>query len=141
MEITVLAARNVLARAEQPDTLEMEVLFSHYSDNYLPFTASRDDSVEYGRELYYRAIFGEFGPITKISAALPTEAEQQSLLDGKLQQAATAMAPLEDADKLGIISEVERERLTAWQRYRVALYRLPQGDGWPSSVTWPELPQ
>ncbi|MFM5656585.1 tail fiber assembly protein [Aeromonas veronii] len=51
------------------------------------------------------------------------------------------MAPLEDADKLGIISEREKAQLTAWQRYRVALYRLPQSEGWPTDVIWPDAPQ
>ncbi|WP_368205533.1 tail fiber assembly protein, partial [Aeromonas sp. s5] len=59
------------------------------------------------------------------------------MLDVRLQLAATAMAPLEDALALGIISEAEREQLSAWQRYRVALYRLPQSDGWPTEVNWP----
>ena len=52
------------------------------------------------------------------------------------------MAPLEDAAQLGIISDARaRAQLTAWQRYRVALYRLPQSEGWPTDVTWPDAPQ
>jgi hypothetical protein len=67
--------------------------------------------------------------------------EQQTRLNALLKQAATTMAPLEDAEALGIISDTEREQLTAWQRYRVALYRLPQSEGWPAVVSWPEAPQ
>ncbi|WP_275931665.1 tail fiber assembly protein [Aeromonas sp. 1HA1] len=86
-------------------------------------------------------MFGEFGDIEVITPAPLTEAQQQAILADKLKQAASAMAPLEDANTLGIISEAERERLTRWQRYRVTLYRLPQSGGWPSEVSWPEAPQ
>ncbi|WP_235331372.1 tail fiber assembly protein [Aeromonas hydrophila] len=107
----------------------------------MPFTARKDDTEEHGRELYSRAVFGEFGPIEVITPPPPTEAEQQARRNELLKQAATAMAPLEDAEALGIISDTEREQLTAWQRYRVALYRLPQSEGWPAVVSWPEAPQ
>ncbi|MCV3284575.1 tail fiber assembly protein [Aeromonas veronii] len=70
-----------------------------------------------------------------------TARKNEALLNKKLQEAMLAMAPLEDADKLGIISEREKAQLTAWQRYRVALYRLPQSEGWPTDVTWPDAPQ
>jgi len=50
------------------------------------------------------------------------------------------MAPLEDAEKLGIASEEELSLLVAWRLYRVEVYRLPQSAGWPADVTWPEQP-
>lgn len=140
MQINIIKVRNVTAHPNQTDELNMEVLFSHLQE-FVPFTARRNDCEEHGRELYSRAMFGEFGDIEELVLPPPTEAEQQARLDDKLKQAAAAMAPLEDADKLGIISEPEREQLTAWQRYRVALYRLPQSEGWPVEITWPEAPQ
>lgn len=140
MSIDIIKVRNVTAHPEQDNELNMEVLFAHLPA-FVPFTARRNDCEGHGRELYSRAMFGEFGPIEVITPPPPTEAQQQAILADKLQQAARAMAPLEDADTLGIISDAERERLTAWQRYRVALYRLPQSDGWPTEVSWPEAPQ
>ncbi|WP_434664391.1 tail fiber assembly protein [Aeromonas sp. NJAU223] len=140
MTFEIIQARNVTAHPDQKDELNMEVLFSHLQE-FVPFTASRNDCEEHGRELYSRAMFGEFGDIRELVLPPPTEAEQRAHIDALLKQAAAAMAPLEDADKLGIISEAEREQLTAWQRYRVALYRLPQSNGWPAEVTWPEAPQ
>ncbi|MGY6037958.1 tail fiber assembly protein [Aeromonas sp. AE23HZ002T15] len=140
MTIEIIQARTVTADQGRDSELNMEVLFAHLPA-FVPFTARRDDIEPHGRELYSRAMFGEFGPIEEIPLPLPTEVEQQDRLNDKLKQAAAAMAPLEDAEKLGIISEVEREQLTTWQRYRVALYRLPQSSGWPVEVTWPEAPQ
>ncbi|WOX50086.1 tail fiber assembly protein [Aeromonas sp. XH] len=140
MTIEIIQARNVTAEQGRENELNMEVLFAHLP-MFVPFTARRDDIEPHGRELYSRAMFGDFGPIEAIPLPLPTEADQQDRLYDRLTVASTAMAPLEDAEKLGIISDLERERLIAWQHYRVALYRLPQSEGWPTTVTWPERPQ
>lgn len=138
--IEVLSAARPRHYAADPDSITLDVRFAHLPDP-VQFAARKDDLEAHGRELYSRAVFGEFGDIEVIPVPPPTEAEQQARLDGLLKQATNAMAPLLDAEALGIISETEREQLTAWQRYRVALYRLPQGDGWPTEVSWPEAPR
>ena len=138
--IEVLSAGRPRHYAADPDSITLDVRFAHLPEQ-VQFTARKDDSEEHGRELYSRAVFGEFGDIEVIPLPPPTEAEQQARLDALLKQAANAMAPLLDAEALGIISEAEREQLTAWQRYRVALYRLPQSEGWPAEVTMPEAPR
>lgn len=139
MKIEIIRAKNPRHIAGDSDSITMDVLFSHIPD-FVQFTAKKDDSEEHGRELYSRAVFGEFGSIKVLAEAPPSEAEQQARLSGKLKQAGAAMAPLEDADKLGIISSPERDLLTKWQEYRVALYRLPQSAGWPANVEWPVEP-
>ncbi|MDM5129400.1 MULTISPECIES: tail fiber assembly protein [Aeromonas] len=138
--IEVISAARPRHYAADPDSITLDVLFAHLPEQ-VQFAARKDDSEEHGRELYSRAVFGEFGDIEVITPAPPTETQQQARLTTLLKQAATTMAPLEDAEALGIISEAERAQLTAWQRYRVALYRLPQSEGWPTEVNWPEMPQ
>ncbi|QCG49483.1 tail fiber assembly protein [Aeromonas schubertii] len=138
--IEVLSAVHPRHYAADPASITLDVRFTHLPES-VQFTARKDDPMEHGRELYSRAVFGEFGDIEVLPLPPPTEAEQQARLDALLKQAANAMAPLLDAEALGIISEAEREQLTAWQRYRVALYRLPQSDGWPAEVTLPEAPR
>ena len=59
----IITAKNVIAYATQPDSLDMEVAFAHLPDQFIPFTARKDDSAAHGRELYVRAMFGEFGDI------------------------------------------------------------------------------
>lgn len=140
MEIEVITAANPRHFAGDQESITLDVLFSHLEE-VVEFTARRDDAERHGRELYSRAVFGEFGEIKVITPPPPTEAELLARLDEALKWAAAVMAPLEDADKLGIISEREKAQLTAWQRYRVALYRLPQSEGWPTDVTWPDAPQ
>ncbi|OCA61362.1 phage tail protein [Aeromonas piscicola] len=138
--IEVLSAARPRHYAADPDSITLDVLFAHLPEQ-VQFAARKDDSEEHGRELYSRAVFGEFGDIEVITPEPPTETQQQARLTALLKQAANAMAPLSDAEELGIIREAEREQLTAWQHYRVALYRLPQSDGWPAEVSWPEAPQ
>ncbi|MFH7524223.1 tail fiber assembly protein [Aeromonas sp. A5] len=138
--IEVITAANPRHLAGDQDSITLDVRFNHLEE-IVEFTARRDDAERHGRELYSRAVFGEFGDIAVLTPPPPTEAEQQARLNEELKRAAAIMAPLEDADKLGIISEHEKAQLTAWQHYRVALYRLPQSAGWPTDVTWPDTPQ
>jgi hypothetical protein len=137
--IEVISAERPRHYAGDPASITLDVRFAHLPDP-VQFAARKDDTEEHGRELYSRAVFGEFGDIEVIPVPPPTEAEQQARLNTLLKQAAAAMAPLEDAEKLGILSDEERVQLTAWQHYRVTLYRLPQSDGWPTDITIPDPP-
>lgn len=139
MSIEIVNAKNP-RRMEWDDTsITLDVLFSHVPER-MPFTAKADDLEEHGRELYARAMRGEYGDIEVVAAPSPTGAQQRARLDGAMKQAAAIMAPLEDAEKLGIITDSELAQLSAWRLYRVQLYRLPQSAGWPADVTWPEQP-
>lgn len=139
-KIEIISAKNPRCRESEPGVITLDVRFSHLPSE-VPFTACRNDCEEHGRELYSRAMFGEFGPIEVITPPPPTEAQQQDILADKLQQAARAMAPLEDAEKLEILTETEADQLAKWRRYRVKLYRLPQSKGWPIVKEWPESPE
>ncbi|MNJ25132.1 Caudovirales tail fiber assembly protein [compost metagenome] len=139
----IITAKNVIAYTSQPDSLDMEVAFAHLPGQFVTFTARKDDSAEHGRELYVRAMFGEFGEIRTLAQPeyLPSEAEQQRKLDQLSAEASLRIAPLQDAQALGMATPAELDKLEALQRYRIALMRLPQSEGWPSLVTWPEMPQ
>lgn len=126
--VAVKSARNPVWSNEGRTSVDLEVEFSHLP-GLVHFTASPDDVEGHGGELFELAMAGEFGPIEVITPSLPTEAEQQARLNALLKQAATTMAPLEDAEKIGIITDSEAAKLLAWRRYRVALYRLPESDG------------
>lgn len=139
MNIAIVSATNPRRMAGDDTSITLDVLFSHLPER-VPFTAKADDSERHGRELYVRAVRGEYGEIEVLAAPKQTVGEQQSRLDSKMKQAAAIMAPLEDAEKLGIASEEELSLLAAWRLYRVEVYRLPQSAGWPADVTWPEQP-
>ena len=51
-----------------------------------------------------------------------------------------AIAPLQDAAELDESTEAEAALLKEWKRYRVALSRLPEQEGYPSAIDWPAPP-
>lgn len=51
-----------------------------------------------------------------------------------------AIAPLQDAVELEEATEAEAALLKEWKRYRVALSRLPEQEGYPNDIDWPALP-
>lgn len=52
----------------------------------------------------------------------------------------SAIAPLQDAVDLDEATAEEVALLTAWKRYRVALNRLPDQEGYPNDIDWPAPP-
>ncbi len=51
-----------------------------------------------------------------------------------------AIAPLQDAVELDEATEAEAALLKEWKRYRVALSRLPEQEGYPTEIDWPAPP-
>lgn len=129
--------------ADQAQTaINLTVQFAHLAEP-VPFTATQADSVAYGTELFVRARFGEYGEVAPYQAPpipVPTEEEQLGELQRRLQLASDAIAPLGDAEQLGILTQTEQTRLAALRLHRVTLSRLPTTPGWPTEVEWPELP-
>ncbi|BBH46889.1 tail fiber assembly protein [Pseudomonas sp. KU43P] len=51
-----------------------------------------------------------------------------------------AIAPLQDAVDIDEATTDEEARLKLWKKYRVALSRLPEQDGYPNEIDWPAPP-
>lgn len=51
-----------------------------------------------------------------------------------------AIAPLQDAVDLEEATETEVSTLKEWKRFRVALNRLPDQEGYPIEIDWPAPP-
>lgn len=84
----------------------------------------------------------EYGLPVLANPPEPTQAElinqAEATRAALMVTASAAIAPLEDADELGIATEDEKESLTLWKRYRVMLNRLDMSAA--PSIEWPELP-
>jgi len=50
------------------------------------------------------------------------------------------IAPLQDAVDLDEATDAEVALLKEWKRYRVALNRLPDQEGYPTDIDWPAPP-
>lgn len=51
-----------------------------------------------------------------------------------------AIAPLQDAVDLDEATVAETAALKEWKRFRVALNRLPDQEGYPTEIDWPAPP-
>lgn len=85
------------------------------------------------------------------SQAITAEAKAQAAADQLLATvtadlaqrravADAAIAPLQDAVELEEATEAEVELLREWKRYRLTLIRLPEQEGYPTSIDWPAPP-
>lgn len=51
-----------------------------------------------------------------------------------------AIAPLQDAADMLEATDEELSQLTLWKQYRILLSRVPKQVGYPTTITWPEVP-
>lgn len=73
-------------------------------------------------------------PKTKEQHIAEAEQQKQSLL----AEANNAIAPLQDAVDLGMVTDEEKAKLTAWKTYRVLLNRVDTSTA--PDIEWPEKP-
>ena len=73
--------------------------------------------------------------------------EAKELLDAAVAEAARlrkiaddTITPLQDAVELDLATEAEVGLLKSWKRYRVALSRVPEQEGYPAEIDWPAPP-
>jgi hypothetical protein len=105
-------------------------------DEDLPFTADPNDLEEHGRDVFARAIAGEFGTIAEWTP--PTTEELAAIArkqrDSLLQEVDSIVGnPLRWAS----FSQAQQ---TAWADYRQALLDVPQQPGFPNTINYPTKP-
>ncbi|WP_458722464.1 tail fiber assembly protein [Pseudomonas brenneri] len=67
-------------------------------------------------------------------------ADAQAEITRLRAEADYAIAPLQDAVDIDEGTEAELATLKAWKKYRVALSRVPEQDGYPLAIDWPAAP-
>lgn len=109
----------------------------------LPFTATPDDGEAHGREIFQRAVAGEFGDIAPHEPPSNEQliAEISAQKSRLLQRAAERIAPLADSAELGVATPAELQRLYDWKMYRIELNRVEQQPGYPKNLMWPQSPE
>lgn len=134
MKIEILGASAPVWANEGKTAITLKVRFGHYPQP-LPFTATRDDTEEHGRELWSRSIHGEFG---EIGPYVGMTADEELAVTFPVRQrkalAATEakIAPLERAKRLGMATPEELEQLEALERHSVEVMRC-EGPELPAS--------
>lgn len=134
-KIEIISAKNPRCRESEPGVITLDVRFSNLPSE-VPFTACHNDCEEHGRELYSRAMFGEFGPIEVIPP--PTELEIAAEVNpGKLRREMDeCFQKTQYWDMFG-----ETEKAQAWRDYFKALAQLKGSKEWPIVKEWPERPE
>ncbi|MDQ2488455.1 phage tail assembly chaperone [Pseudomonas putida] len=153
--LTVVSARNPQWNDAGHRSLNLLVTFEENPQalREVPFTASPDDCEAYGRELFARAVALEFGEVLEpsdgelVRGVLQVRAQLNTAATVTINALQVALAPLQDAVRLGMATEAEASALPvkqaeydAWCAYRVLLSRIEEQAGYPASVTWPPLP-
>ena len=83
--MNIIEAKNPKYVTSDKSIIQLDVLFEGFSE-YLPFGATADDVEAYGRELYARAVSGEFG---EIASGIPEVSFEEAKAE-KLEAVKTA---------------------------------------------------
>ena len=114
--------------------IELTVKFEHLEQE-VPFTASKTDSAEHGRELFLRAQTGDFGEIKEYTP--PTELEIAAEVNpGKLRREMDEC--VQKAQYWDMFAQPEK--VQEWKLYYQALANLEESESWPIVEIWPIAP-
>jgi hypothetical protein len=135
MKINLKSASNPKWVDEAHTSINLTVNFEEIGQD-VPFHATPDDTEEHGRDIYARAIAGEFGVIAEWTPPTTDELSQQARWkrDALLQEVDSIVGnPLRWAS----FSQTQQ---TAWANYRQALLDVPQQPGFPNTINWSNKP-
>ena len=135
MNITVVNAKNPRRVEWDSAAIVLDVVFSHQVEA-IPFAARADDLEPHGRELFARALQGEYGDIAEV----PTSARSVSI--------AVENATLREKFMRQCIEKVQHwdmftqpEKVQEWKLYYQALANLEESESWPIVEAWPTAPE
>ena len=116
-----------------------EVDFDHLDEIYVPFSATANDKYQHTKEIFAKAIAGDFGIVAEYEPPAPPTTEllafqaRDQRNDLLLEVDSIVGNPLRWAS----FSETEQQ---AWADYRQALLDVPQQAGFPNTINWPTKP-
>lgn len=135
---SVLGAKNASRLKGDADRITLDVLFEGYEE-YVPFTASKNDSYDHGVDLFERAEAGEFGEVLEIEDTSHL-LKISNISERLINRASSEISHLQDCVDVEEATEEEMERYLKLKKFRVTINRLRQSPEWPK-VTLPEYPE
>lgn len=114
------------------DVIDCEVQFEETGDEWFEYTASPNDEVDQGRELFQQL------STTYIDQVAPVTVEDRKALAAAELEAQRHEA-LADSDWIAC-TDVELENQIAWLEYRQAWREITEQSGYPLNVTLPVEP-
>jgi hypothetical protein len=138
--MTPISVTNLIYSKEDGSAIDCVVVFEELADKFpggLPFTATPDDAEQHGKDIYAKAIAGEYGDI---AAWVPPTVEELAAL-ARMQRDmylteldGIVMNPL----RYAAFSDEYKAALAV---YRQALLNVPEQEGFPQTFTFPTMPQ
>lgn len=114
--------------SEAGDVIDCQVEFEGIG--LVPFSASKHDPEQHGRQLYDALIGGDWGeiaaytPPSKEETAARAAATVQMLKNERFNEATAIIDALQFAVDSGVATSEEVEKLAQWQQYRLAVMRV-----------------
>lgn len=110
--------------------------------NGYPYHATQQQTPEIYEKVLLLIEQGE--PVTEFIEPVPEVPDPQEAANQEYNRlravADFAIAPLQDAVDIGEGTEAELLTLKAWKKYRVALSRVHEQEGYPQKIDWPVTP-
>lgn len=120
--------------ANQEKTLiDCEVDFDDLPEEFLPFTASPNDCMAHGVEIFQKCVAGVYGPIADFA---PIVHSDEALSEAYRVERNQKLA----ASDWTQLPDVPASVKLAWSTYRQALRDVTLQAGFPRSVNWPTEP-
>jgi Phage tail assembly chaperone protein len=113
--------------------IDLWVKFSHFP-NEVPFTAHPEDCEDHGRIIFQKAAAGEFGEVAEYTPPPPPTFEEQSVI---VRQTRDQLLKETDWTQAADIPQTVKDK---WTVYRQLLRDVPQQEGFPFNVVWPDKP-
>lgn len=133
MNIKIIYAKNPQWIDAEHTKIDLIVKFSHINDE-VPFTADPNDCEAHGRDLFTRALAGEFGEVAEYVPPPPPSEEEMAILVREERDRLLAETDWTQA------ADVPQTTKDKWAPYRQALRDVPQQEGFPFNVVWPTKP-
>lgn len=124
-KIKVISAHSPVWATPEKVSITLQVQFSHFPGE-VPFTATKTDPMEHTKELFGRALAGEYGEIAEYAGPSQEDTQQYVLARRHARSKAeveSRIQILERAKRLGMVTDAELAELDELERYSVELMR------------------
>jgi hypothetical protein len=131
MKIEITSVANpIWANAEQT-LIDCQITVSHLGSEILPFTAMQNDIAEHGRVLFAELINGRYGVIANY---IPPS---NDIIAKRVRMQRNELLAETDWTQAGDVPQATKD---IWAAYRQALRNIPQQEGFPLNVVFPNKP-
>ncbi len=117
--------------------INLMVKFSAF-ENEVQFTASPNDTTDYGKQLFSEAVAEKWGAVGSFVPSLPSEQQLAAQVRDLRNQ---LLAETDWTDTLSAKNRLGEALYEQWQLYRQSLRDLTTQAGFPKEIIWPINPK